>query len=124
MIPLGFGLEGTSNIKPRLTHPVAGDRGLRVQFLGERLRVYSLVSVHWSLLFAWNVTSTQMRDHLQATDSGRDRIFPVVSNRHLLTIYTGAGFQDGFVAKTKNDIQTAVLDSWAAQLFINFTAFT
>lgn len=36
MIPLRFGLEATSNIKPRLTYPVAGDRRIkRSGFLGD-----------------------------------------------------------------------------------------
>lgn len=48
IIPFRFGLEGMSNNE--LTYAVAGAGGLRVQVLGERLRTYSLVSVHWSLL--------------------------------------------------------------------------
>lgn len=40
-----------------------------------------------------------MQDHLKAPDSGLDHILPVVSNRHLCTIYTGAELQDGFVAE-------------------------
>lgn len=95
MIPIKFVLERTSDIKTKANLSCCWRQKIkRSGFLGECLRVYHLVSVHWSLFSVWNVRSTQMQDHLKAPDSGLDHIVSVISYRLLFMIDSGVEFQD------------------------------
>lgn len=74
----------TSNIKPRLTYPVAGDRGLRVQVLGRvsESTQSGVCSLAITLSLECRI-NTNARSPLGLRQRSGPHFFPVVSNRHL-----------------------------------------